>query len=232
MADSAGIDVKVVELRDRVRHAMADAFSPLVNWFDQRNISPDQLTWLGLGLAILTALLAGFRVFTVAGIIYLIAGAVDLLDGALARRANTASGGGAFLDSVLDRAGEGVVHAGAAVAFAYWGVWAGVLAVALSLSGGYLTSYARARAEGLGIELPEVWFGRGERLVLLALGLIFHFAFVAFWILAVLCWASAAHRIWLARRRLAPAPPAVEAGEEEAEAGEDASGSPQEDKPD
>lgn len=206
VGESNAVDGKLSELRDRLRRALADAFSPLVNWLDQRRISPDQLSWLGLGLAVVAGLLAGGRVFTIAGIIYLIAGLLDLVDGALARRGNNASASGAFLDSTLDRAGEAAIHAGAAAAFAYWGNWGGVLAVVFSLAGGYLTSYARARAEGLGIRLPEVWFGRGERLVLLALGLIFHFAAAAFWILAVLCWASAMHRVWLARRRLAPPP--------------------------
>lgn len=204
MTDTSGIDTKLSGLRERARRGLGDVFSPLVNWLEQRDVRPDQLSWLGLGLAILAALLAGFSAFTIAGIVYLIAGIADLLDGALARRQRSASGSGAFLDSVLDRAGEGVIHVGVAAAFAYWGVWVGVLAVVLSLTGAYLTSYARARAEGLGIELPEVLFGRGERLILLALGLIFHFALIAFWILAVLGWLSAAHRIWLAHRRLAP----------------------------
>ncbi len=204
MTDTSGIDTKLSGLRDRARHGLSDVFSPLVNWLEQRDVRPDQLSWLGFGLAVLAALLAGFSVFTIAGIIYIIAGIGDLLDGALARRQRSASAGGAFLDSVLDRAGEGAIHIGAASAFAYWGIWIGVLAVVLSLTGAYLTSYARARAEGLGIELPEVLFGRAERLILLALGLIFHFALIAFWILAVLGWVSAAHRAWLAHRRLAP----------------------------
>lgn len=221
MTDTSGVDTRLVEWRSRARHALADALSPLVNWLEQRGITPDQISWLGFALAVLAALLAGFRVFTVAGIIYLVAGLADLLDGALARRGRSTSGTGAFLDSFLDRAGEGVIHAGAAAAFAYWGIWAGVLAVVLSLTGAYLTSYARARAEGLGIELPEVLFGRGERLVLLALGLIFHFALIAFWILAVLGWASGAHRVWLARGRLSPARQTGAGQSEEESAGED-----------
>ncbi|MGH8273306.1 MAG: CDP-alcohol phosphatidyltransferase family protein [Gammaproteobacteria bacterium] len=210
MTDTAQVDTQITTLRERARQGLARALAPLVNWLDGQNVTADQLSWLGFGIAVLAALLAGFRVFIAAGILYLFVGIVDLLDGALARRGNIAGARGAFLDSLLDRAGEGAIHAGAAVAFAYWGIWIGVLAVALSLAGGYLTSYARARAEGLGIALPEVWFGRGERLVLLALGLIFHFALVAFWILAVLGWLSAAHRAWLAWRRLEPEPEAFE----------------------
>lgn len=207
MTDTARVDRQISALRGRARGGLGKASAPLVSLLAERGVTADQLSWLGFGIAVVAALLAGFRVFIAAGILYLIVGIVDLLDGALARRDDAAgSSRGAFLDSLLDRAGEGVIHAGAAVAFAYWGIWIGVLAVALSLAGGYLTSYARARAEGFGIVLDEVWFGRGERLVLLALSLIFHFALVAFWILAVLGWLSAAHRAWLAWRRLEPEP--------------------------
>ncbi len=206
MDDWAGMDARILGWRERARRGVADAAAPLVNRMAQAGITADQLSWAGFAFAVLAALFAGFRVFIAAGIIYLLAGLCDLLDGALARRAANPNAGGAFLDSMLDRAGETAIHAGAAVAFAWWGWWVGVLAVVLSLSGSYLTSYARARAEGLGVTLQEVWFGRGERLILLSLGLIFHFALIAFWILAVFGWASAAHRSLLARRRLEAAP--------------------------
>jgi CDP-diacylglycerol--glycerol-3-phosphate 3-phosphatidyltransferase len=211
MQETAAMDTKLVALRRQARRGIAGALDPLVGWLAERGLTPDQLSWAGFALAVAAGFLAGFRVFVAAGIVYLIVGVVDLLDGALARRTHAASARGAFLDSLLDRAGEGAVHAGAAVAFAYWGIWIGVLAVALSLVGSYLTSYARARAEGLGIALEEVWFGRAERLILLGFGLIFYFALIAFWILAVVGWLSAAHRAWLAWHRFAP--PARNAGE-------------------
>lgn len=195
----------VLGWRERARRLFADAASPLVNSLARAGVKADQLSWIGFGLAVVAGLFAGFRVFIAAGIVYLFAGVFDLLDGALARRAARPDAGGAFLDSLLDRAGEAAIHAGAAIAFAWWGWWVGVLAVVLSLSGSYLTSYARARAEGLGVSLEEVWFGRGERLILLSLGLIFHFALAAFWILAVFGWASAAHRARIGRQRLATA---------------------------
>ncbi|MGH8272158.1 MAG: CDP-alcohol phosphatidyltransferase family protein [Gammaproteobacteria bacterium] len=206
MDDRTGLDARILGWRESARRGLADAASPLVKPLAQAGITADQLSWAGFALAVLAALFAGFRVFIAAGIIYLLAGIFDLLDGALARRAERSNAGGAFLGSMLARAGEIAIHAGAAVAFAWWGWWVGVLAVVLSLSGSYLASHARARAEGLGVTLEEVWFGRGERLILLSLGLIFHFALVAFWILAVLGWASAVYRSLLVRRRLAPAP--------------------------
>lgn len=203
MTSESEINSAIVRLRRRVQRLSAGALSPLVNWLAARGIRPDQITWVGFDLAVAAGVLAAFRLFTLAGILFLLSGVADLLDGALARRAERVSASGAFLDSLLARGGEALLHVGAAVAFAWWGSWPGVLAVALSLSGSHLTSYARARAEALGIDLEEVWVGRGERLIVLSLGLILHFALIAFWVIAVASWASAAHRAWLAHARLA-----------------------------
>lgn len=202
MAAGNGVAAGVVEARRRLQRALTTLFAPLVGWLAGRGVAPDQVTWAGFDLAVAAAVLAGLRLFFIAGILYLLSGVADLIDGALARRAETGSDAGAFLDSLADRAGEGLVHAGAAVAFALWGLWPGVLAVVLSLVGSYLTSYARARAEGLGISLDEAWVSRGERVLLIGLGLVFHFALLAFWVVAAASWATAAQRAIVARRRL------------------------------
>lgn len=201
---SAGDDLAagLLAFRERVRRAFAAVFAPLADRLAALGVVADHITWTGLALAGVAGLLAGFGLFVAAGILYLLGGLADLLDGALARRSSGMSRAGAFLDSTLDRAGEGLLHAGAAVAFARFGHWPAVLAVMLSLTGSYLTSYTRARAEALGVELAEAWVSRGERVVLLAAGLVFHFAYVAFWILAVAGWATAVQRTFLARKRL------------------------------
>ncbi len=202
MSSEQGINATIVKLRRQVQRFFAGALAPLVNWLAARGIRPDQITWVGFDLAVAAAVLAAFHLFTLAGILFLLSGVADLVDGALARRAQRVSDSGAFLDSILDRGGEALLHAGAAVAFAWWGIWPGVLAVVLSLAGSNLTSYARARAEGLGIDLEEVWVGRGERVLVIGIGLIIHFALIAFWIIAIASWAAAAHRAWLAHSRL------------------------------
>lgn len=205
MPDEQDFNSTLVKMRRQVQRFFAGMLAPLVNWLNSRGVTPDQVTWVGFDLAILAALFAAFRLFTLAGILFVLSGLTDLVDGALARRSEQVSDAGAFLDSVLDRGGEALLHIGAAVAFAWWGSWPGVLAVTLSLAGSHLTSYARARSEALGIKLEAVWIGRGERIVVLSIGLIFHFALVTFWIIAIASWAAAIHRVWLARSRLAPA---------------------------
>lgn len=224
MSSEQGINATIIRLRRKSQRFFAGALAPLVNWLAARGIRPDQITWVGFDLAVAAAVLAAFHLFTLAGILFLLSGVADLVDGALARRAQKVSDSGAFLDSILDRGGEALLHAGVATAFAFWGVWPGVLAVVLSLSGSHLTSYARARAEALGIDLEEVWAGRGERLVVLSIGLILHFALIAFWVIAIASWASAAHRAWLAHSRLT-------AGRQ-AEPGEAVESSPQDGKSD
>ncbi|MGA7964576.1 MAG: CDP-alcohol phosphatidyltransferase family protein [Gammaproteobacteria bacterium] len=211
MTGEEGANGTLVKLRRQLQRFFAGILAPLVNWLDARGVRPDQVTWAGFDMAVLAAFFAAFRLFTIAGILFALSGIADLVDGALARRGERVSNAGAFLDSVLDRGGEALLHIGAAVAFAWWGMWLGVLAVTLSLAGSHLTSYARARAEALGAELEAVWFGRGERIVVLSVGLIFHFALITFWIVAIASWAAAIHRIWLARARLAPATKSVAA---------------------
>lgn len=199
----------ILAVRRRLRGALSAALAPLVNWLAARGVEPDHVTWAGFFLVCAAAALAGFHLFLLAGLLYVAGGAADLLDGALARRTRRHSRAGAFLDSVLDRAGEGLLHVAVAVAFAYRGYWPGVLAVMLSLTGSYLTSYARARVEGLGAALEEAWAGRGERVAIIAAGLIFHFAVAAFWVVAAAGWLTAAQRVWIGRRRLAGAGPAA-----------------------
>ena len=107
------------------------------------------------------------------GLTVLIAGALDTLDGALARKAGRTSPSGAFLDSVLDRTSD---------FFIYLGLWAALyfrapnlflwvtLLIFFCIQGSYLVSYARARGEGLGISTSVGLFGRAERLVTLGVG--------------------------------------------------------------
>lgn len=106
------------------------------------------------------------------GLLYLLFGCLDFLDGAVARLAGTAGAFGAFLDSVLDRASEAVVLVG----LVYWYASlpdARLAALSgLALTGSFLVSYARARAEGLGFECEVGWLQRPERVVLLGGGLL------------------------------------------------------------
>jgi archaetidylinositol phosphate synthase len=104
-----------------------------------------------------------------AGLMVLISGFFDIVDGAVARATGRISKRGSFLDSMLDRVGETSLYLGILVG----GLASPVLvftALALSL----LVSYARAKADALGVSLAGVGIGeRSERLVVLILASLF-----------------------------------------------------------
>ena len=141
-------------------------------------ISPNQVTITGtvLNLAaaalVVATSLAHHLVW--AGIVFLIAGCFDMLDGALARLAQKVTPFGAFLDSTLDRVSEGVIFAAIGYVLAIDGRSIDVALVVLALLGSILVSYTRARAEALGVECKVGLMSRPERVVLIAIGLFFN----------------------------------------------------------
>lgn len=147
---------------------------PLVGLLANLGVTPTGVTLFGLGLHIVGAVVIGFGNLAGGGVILLLAAVCDALDGALARQTGQVSRFGAFLDSTIDRVDETVVFAGIAAYFlggpSIWGdVWA-VVAL-LALAGSLVTSYARARAEGLGLECNVGVFERPERIAVTLLGL-------------------------------------------------------------
>ncbi len=105
------------------------------------------------------------------GVLLLISGFFDMIDGTVARITGKSSKKGAFLDSSFDKVAETVIFLGIAAGGLAQPVWT-LLALAMSL----LVSYTRARAESLGVELKGIGIGeRAERLLIVALvGLIPH----------------------------------------------------------
>jgi CDP-diacylglycerol--glycerol-3-phosphate 3-phosphatidyltransferase/CDP-diacylglycerol--inositol 3-phosphatidyltransferase len=133
----------------------------------------------------------------------------DLIDGYMARLTGRVSRFGAFLDSTLDRIGDGAIFGGLALYFAGPGDSDLYLALALvCLVMGGVTSYARARAEGLGFEAKVGIAERADRLVAIlvmtGLGAIFDLPilmYLALWVLAVASTVTVAQRIWVVRRQ-------------------------------
>ena len=141
---------------------------PLVRLLSALRVRPDTLTVLGWTLSVGSAVLFGLGYTRIAGVVMLLAGLFDALDGAVARESNQMSAFGAFLDSTLDRLSEAAIFVGiiffyATAARPYEALLAGV-AMTFSL----LTSYARARAEGLNIECQVGLLERAGRVVILS----------------------------------------------------------------
>ena len=133
-------------MRARVR-GMAE---PIARGFGRLGLTPNHLTFIGFGIAIVAAVAASQQAWLAAGLLVLFGGVFDLFDGALARATNRVSKLGAFYDSVFDRWGEGVVYVGIAWGCAGAGFSEGTVLAGAALSGAVMVSYARAKSEGLG----------------------------------------------------------------------------------
>jgi CDP-diacylglycerol--glycerol-3-phosphate 3-phosphatidyltransferase len=178
---------------------------PVVATLARAGVSPTAVTLFGLLLNVASGILVGLGRARAAGGLLLVAGACDALDGPLARRTGRATPFGAFLDSNIDRIDESAVLAGIAAYFQRSGLpYAGLMIVAtiLALAGSLITSYARARAEGLGLECKVGAFERPERVVVIIAGLLIgERALVAAVLLVlVLSWFTVLQRINHVRR--------------------------------
>ncbi len=135
--------------------------------------SPNGLTIVGSVLMASVGLLVAQGWFLAAGICLWLFSLTDTLDGALARATDRVSVFGAFLDSVCDRYAEAAVFFGLVWWYQSSSNSVGVALAYLALVGSLMVSYARARAEGVGLQAAEVgWFQRPERIIVLGVGLI------------------------------------------------------------
>jgi len=149
-------------------------------------LTPNVLTVLGLLLALGVAWILSTGHFFLGGFLVLVSGAFDLLDGALARTSGRSTRFGALLDSTFDRFSEAAVFLGLLAYYANQGSHQELVLVGAGLVGSMMTSYVRARAEGLGLTCEVGIFTRPERVIVLAIGLIFNQMLVVLWIIAVL----------------------------------------------
>ncbi len=158
-------------------------------------ISPTQLTLLGFVLNLGVALVLATGNLALGGVLSIVVGAFDMLDGALARVAKRATRFGAFLDSTLDRYSEAAIL----LALLYDASRRGDSLVAvlafLVVVGSLAVSYTRARAEGLGLDCEVGIAPRPERVLILGIGLIAGLEWEALALLAVLTHVTAVQRI-------------------------------------
>jgi archaetidylinositol phosphate synthase len=158
---------------------LRNQLEPLINWLAHVvasiGLSPNQLSILGFISSIIAGIMYSlssrtassnpYIIVQLGGIILIIAGFFDVLDGAVARLTNKASKRGAYLDSILDKVAEIFVLISVYVGGLSSAIWC---LVALSLA--LLVSYTRSRAEALNIPLIGVGIGeRAERMLILAL---------------------------------------------------------------
>lgn len=139
--------------------------SPIGNMLESVNVHPHVVTIAGLIFSVVSGLLFWKGYFVLAGISLIVSGACDVLDGRLARSTHRMTPFGAIFDSTVDRYSEVAVFMGI-MAFFDNIIISGL--IILAVTGSLLTSYTRARAEGLGIECKMGLMQRPERITFLA----------------------------------------------------------------
>jgi CDP-diacylglycerol--glycerol-3-phosphate 3-phosphatidyltransferase len=167
-------------------------------------VSPDVLTITGLalnGVACACFAFAGGKGYTdpgmlrVGGLVALVASIFDMLDGRVARLRGRETKFGAYLDSTMDRYSDMVLHLGLTILYARMDQTLPMVLVWAAAFGGFMTSYARARAESM---IPRCTVGlmeRPERIVLLIVGALTNRMAAVLWIIAVLSNITAVQRV-------------------------------------
>ncbi len=171
---------------------------PIVTPLAAIGVTPNAISVTGFAGNIVAGALAAGGQFLAAGIVMLVFSALDLLDGALARKTGSVTRFGAVFDSVLDRLSEAAVLAGVLYHYEQIGGHAEEVALCFAaVVGSLMVSYVRARAEGVGLELREGLFTRAERVLLLAVALVVGHGVVrwALWALAILSNLTALQRV-------------------------------------
>jgi CDP-diacylglycerol--glycerol-3-phosphate 3-phosphatidyltransferase len=174
-------------------------------------VTPNMLTAAGVTLCAVAAVLVYFEYrheilfFWLGGLAFVVGSILDILDGALARAGGKQTPFGGFLDSTLDRVGEGLVIGAIGLVFMRDGDELALALALAALGGSFLVPYARAKAEGLGIK-GDVGIGsRAERVTVIAVGLALAPWGVLPWaigVLAATAWFTVLQRILHVRREL------------------------------
>jgi CDP-diacylglycerol---glycerol-3-phosphate 3-phosphatidyltransferase len=176
-------------------------------------VSPNALTAAGVTLCAVAAVVVWFAgtgdnawlLYWIAAIVFVVGSVLDILDGALARRSDKATPFGAFLDSISDRVSEGFVLTAIALVLAHDGNLVAVAFTIAAIGGSFLVSYARAKAELLGLRGDVGLGSRAERVVLITAGLVLAPWIGLQWLIYVLAataWFTVLQRIVSVREQL------------------------------
>ena len=186
---------------DFLRHIFKKVLDSIGGFFNRLGLRPNLITTSGLiGNIIASVFIASGRLFW-GGIIAMVMGPLDALDGTMARLRNESSRYGAFVDSVTDRYSEFAIYAGLLVYFIITGTWHDALLVFFAATGSILVSYIRAKAESLNYSAKIGLFTRAERYLVLIPGIILGYPRISLWILAILSNFTAVQRFWHVRKQ-------------------------------
>src|SRR6266699_3623346 len=189
----------MIVIPQEVYHCFGNLLAPLALRLIRLHVRPNLITTLGTAVIVGSAVAFALGWTRWGGVLLLLSGLFDTVDGRVARRGGMVTTFGAFYDSTLDRVGEAALFSGIAIYFLRGGVAPGrvTLAVAaciVALTASLLVSYTRARAEGLGLSVKVGIAQRAERVLLLGAPTMFFGAgnrgALLFWIVVVLAVAT------------------------------------------
>jgi len=158
-------------------------------------IHPDALTFIGLVVNGIAAVLLAAGKFPAAGLVIIAAALFDMVDGRVARETNQVTVFGGFFDSVIDRYSDLVLLMGLLVYYASINRFFYVVLTAVVMTGSVMVSYTRARAECVIPRCKAGFMERPERIVLFILGALFNRMAPVLWIIAVLANITVIHRM-------------------------------------
>jgi CDP-diacylglycerol--glycerol-3-phosphate 3-phosphatidyltransferase len=145
--------------------------APICYVFRRWNISPNWITFLGLLLILSASVAFALRAFYWAVILCAIGGILDGVDGKIARDMSRTTLWGGFLDSTFDRFSE--IGIGLGILYSYISTplfSKAAFLVFLAITGSLMTSYIRARGQGIGCDPKKGLLQRPERGIVLAIG--------------------------------------------------------------
>ena len=198
-------------LSNRLKEAGRAFLAPLVRLAQRLGITANRVTVAGFCVVVVAAVLVAAGQLLIGALVLVAGSLLDAVDGALARATGGSTPFGGFLDSTLDRAAEAILYVGI-VAYLLGAsadpLWPVLLALA-ALSGSFLVSYTRAKAEAIGLTASVGLAPRTERLVLIVAGIGLAGMGVeigllgALGIIAALSAATTIQRIWHVRQQVA-----------------------------
>ncbi len=174
---------------------------PIGAFLNTLGLHPNTITLVGVAGNIIASIFLAGGNFLVGGLLVLLMGPVDALDGTMARLRGHPTDFGAFVDSLTDRYSELFIFLGLLTyylrledAWTAWGIF-------VAAAGSVLVSYAKARAESVGFDARIGILTRFERYVVLVPSLLFGFPRVGIWLIAVLANVTALQRALYVRRQ-------------------------------
>ncbi len=188
-------------LTELMRVRFKNVLDPIGGFLNRLGIQPNTMTLMGLVGNTIGAYFLAMGNITLGGVLVLLMGPIDALDGTMARLRGEPSRFGAFVDSVTDRYSELVIFFGLLVYFIHGGNWWHIAVVYLAAAGSVLVSYTRARAESLGYDVKIGLLTRMERYFILVPTLVLNIPLVGVSLIALFANITAVQRILYIRKQ-------------------------------